>query len=237
MNMKKVTWILVLILVAVVSFTKVSDWATNPTNHQRSIEQTDKNISTVMKLSAGSAAASVALTLLPGDIGTPVADQLADMSKYFLIILSALYLEKYLITLTGYISFSVLVPAICILLIAYICTRKQFLLKLAGKVVVCALAISIVIPVSVKISDIIYKTQETAISTTIEEMDNFEVSADEDSGFLNKVTSTASNAVDRASDLFTDLLEALAIMLITSCVIPILVFVFLVWLIKMVFNN
>jgi hypothetical protein len=113
--MKKITGILVLLLVAVLSITKLSDWASDPANHAHSIAQTEDNIATVMKLSAGAAASSVAVTLLPGDIATPVANQLAELSKYFLLILSALYLEKYLITLTGYITFTWLVPIICAL--------------------------------------------------------------------------------------------------------------------------
>jgi hypothetical protein len=240
-KIKKLVCVVVIILVAVFSITKVSDWTSDPANHEHSITQTEENISTVMKLSAGSAATSVAVTLLPGDVATPVANQLAEMSKYFLIILSALYLEKYLITLTGYIVFSWLVPIICALLIGYICINKEIFLKIAGKVALCALAIYLVIPVSVKFSDIIYQTQETTVDSTIEDMDNFEVETDESESILDKVTGLVTNAVDssidKATSLVTDLIESLAIMLTISCIIPLLVFVFFAWMIKMVFNS
>jgi hypothetical protein len=239
--MKKITGILVLLLVAVLSITKLSDWASDPANHAHSIAQTEDNIATVMKLSAGAAASSVAVTLLPGDIATPVANQLAELSKYFLLILSALYLEKYLITLTGYITFTWLVPIICALLAAYIATRRHVFLKISGKIALCAAAICLVIPMSIQISDVVYATQETDVESTIDEMDNFEVPEDEDANIIDKITGLVTNAVDfavdRATDIVTDLIGSLAIMLTISCLIPILVFVLLIWLLKMIFTN
>jgi hypothetical protein len=237
MKMKKITWILVLVLVAVLSVTKVSGWASNPATHAYSIEQTERNISTVLKLSAGASVASVVLTVLPGDVGTPMADQFAEMSKYFLLILSILYLEKYLISITGYAAFSVLVPLVCAILIGYICTNKNALLKLAGKILLCAIAIFAVIPASVKISDIIYQTQETSINSTIEEMNSLDSSEDGSGSILDKIKETASNAKSLLSGLITDLIESLAVMLTITCLIPVLVFLFFVWLIKMVFNS
>jgi hypothetical protein len=241
MNMKKITCVLVLLFVAVLSITKVSDWTSDPANHAHSIAQTEDNIATVMKLSAGAAASSVTVTLLPGDIATPVADQLAELSKYFLLILSALYLEKYLITLTGYITFTWLVPIICAFLAIYIATRRHVFLKLSGKIALCAVVICLVIPMSVRISDVIYATQETSVESTIDEMDTFEVPEDEDASIIDKITGLVTNAVDdavdRATDMVTDLIESLAIMLTISCLIPILVFVLLIWMIKMIFSN
>jgi hypothetical protein len=234
-KMKKITWILALVLVAVLSVTKVSGWASNPATHAYSIEQTERNISTVLKLSAGASVASVVLTVLPGDVGTPMADQFAEMSKYFLLILSILYLEKYLIPITGYAAFTVLVPVVCAVLIGYICTNKKALLKLAGKILLCAIAIFAVIPASVKISDIIYQTQETSINSTIEEMNSLDSAADESGSILDKIKETASNAKSLLSGLITDLIESLAVMLTITCLIPVLVFLFFAWLIKMVF--
>jgi predicted PurR-regulated permease PerM len=177
------------------------------------------------------------LTLLPGDVGTPVADQFAEMSKYFLLILSILYLEKYLISITGYVAFTVLVPVVCAVLIGYICTNKKALLKIAGKILLCALAIFSVIPASVKISDVIYQTQETSINSTIEEMNSLDSSADESGSILDKIKETANNAKNLLSGMVTDLIESLAVMLTITCLIPVLVFLFFVWLIKMVFHS
>lgn len=50
-------------------------------------------------------ATSALITLIPGDVGTPIAEKVADLSGYLLIVLCAVYLEKYLVTLTGYAAF------------------------------------------------------------------------------------------------------------------------------------
>jgi hypothetical protein len=114
-------------------------------------------------------------------------------------------------------------------------------LRFAWKIALCSLAICLVIPISVKISDIIYETQENSIDTTIDKMDSFEVPEDDDESILDKITGLVTNAVDIAIDsatsLLTDLIESLAVMLTISCLIPILVFVVIIWIIKMLFNS
>ena len=57
------------------------------------------------------------------------------------------------------------------------------------------------------------------------------------SGLFSKVTegvsSAAAAAVDKLKHVLNDFLEALAVMLVTSCLIPVLVLVFFVWLLKL----
>lgn len=113
--MKKILIALALVLVAVISITKATSAATDPDKHEEIISQIDNEISTVLKLTAGAAGASAVVSLLPDDACTPIADELAEFSAYFLIVLSALYLEKYLVTVLGYASFSFLIPLACIL--------------------------------------------------------------------------------------------------------------------------
>ena len=65
------------------------------------IQSLDDKKTTALELTAAATAASAAITLIPGDAGTPIADKLADLSSYFLIVVCAIYLEKYLVTITG----------------------------------------------------------------------------------------------------------------------------------------
>ena len=41
-------------------------------------------------------------------------EQLADLSSHFLVVLCAIYLEKYLLTLTGFLAFKILIPVACL---------------------------------------------------------------------------------------------------------------------------
>ena len=89
-----------------------------PQTFSHAIESLEKKQETVLELTAASTAASVAITLLPGDAATPIADKLADLSGYFLIVLCAIFLEKYLLTIMAGAAFRVLLPLACVLLAA-----------------------------------------------------------------------------------------------------------------------
>ena len=237
MNMKKIMIIALLILAAVVSATVVAPMAADPANHRHSIEQTDDKIASVMALSGGAAATAATLSLLPGDICTPLSEQLAEMAKYFLLILSALYLEKFLISLSGYISFMALIPLALVILIIAIAARKKNLYSTAAKVAIMAVIIFGIVPASVRLSDMVYQTQAAKVNETIEEYNNLEIGGDADGGFINEITSLTSNTLDEITDFIDNLMESLAVMIVTACLIPLLVFVFLVWLLKVIFAS
>ena len=237
MNMKKIMIIALLILAAVVSATVVAPMAADPANHRHSIEQTDDKIASVMALSGGAAATSATLSLLPSDICTPLSEQLAEMAKYFLLILSALYLEKFLISLSGYISFMALIPLALVILIIAIAARKKNLYSTAAKVAIMAVIIFGIVPASVRLSDMVYQTQAAKVNETIEEYNNLEIGGDADGGFINEITSLTSNTIDEITDFIDNLMESLAVMIVTACLIPLLVFVFLVWLLKVIFAS
>ena len=100
-----------LVLAARLSIFAAGKRASDPAYHQASIDALAEKQETVLELTAAATAASAAITLLPGDTATPIAEKLADLSGYFLIVLCAIFLEKYLLTITSYVSFTVLPPA------------------------------------------------------------------------------------------------------------------------------
>ena len=236
MNWKKGMIIALLVLFAVISITKIAPWSADPANHKHSIEQTEEKIADVMTLSGGAAATSATLSLLPGDICSPLAEQLAELAKYFLLILSSLYLEKFLISLSGYVTFAFLIPFACILLCLYVVTGGKNLSRMAGKVAMVGIIIFAIVPASVLISDMVYQTQAAKVDETIEEYNDLEISGDSDGGFFSEFTSITTETVDHITSFIDNLLESLAVMIVTSCVIPLLVFVFLIWLLKVIFS-
>ena len=82
-----------LVLAALISIYAVGKRASDPAYHQSSIDALAEKQETVLELTAASTAASAAITLLPGDTATPIAEKLADLSGYFLIVLCAIFLE------------------------------------------------------------------------------------------------------------------------------------------------
>ena len=78
----------------VLSMTVLSKVASDPKNHQKTITELDEKKADVLKLTATSAAAPTAIAAILGDSTTPVANKLADLTSYFLIILTAIFLEN-----------------------------------------------------------------------------------------------------------------------------------------------
>ncbi len=235
MNAKKIMVIALLVLVTAVSITLIAPRAGDPESHRHSIQQTDDKIEKVIALSGGAAAASVTLSILPGDMGTPMANELAELAKYFLLILSALYLEKYLISLSGYITFSVLIPLACVLLGIAVVSGRRSHARTAARISVIGIVIFLIVPASVRLSDMVYSLQKSKVDETIEAYEDLDIEDDADGGLVNEITSITTDTFDKITSYADHLLESLAVMIVTACVIPLLVFVFMVWLVKVVF--
>lgn len=236
MKTQKIMLVALLLLLAVISATKIAPIAADPDNHRHSIEQTDNKIQQVMKLSGGAAATSATLSLLPGDICTPLAEQLAELAKYFLLILSSLYLEKFLISLSGYITFMGMMPVSCLFQCASVITGMKKYSRIAGKIALVGLIIFFIVPASVLLSDKVYQTQAAKVEDTIQEYNDLEIEDESGGGFFSEITSLTTKTVDKVTSFIDNLLESLAVMIVTSCVIPLLVFFFLIWLVKTIFS-
>lgn len=246
-------WLLVIIslIFALLSASVVSGMVSDPEFHRGTIAALEEKQTTVLELTAATTAASAAITLLPGDSATPIAEKLADLSTGFLLVLCALYLEKYLLTITGYAAFRFLIPAACLLLALSPFWRRDLCRGLARKLLIFGLAITLVIPASVMVSDLIEDTYQTSIDQTLEtareatgEVEDSAGQVEEDQGFLDgllskvteSVSGVASGLSEKVGDMVNGFLEALAVMLVTSCAIPLLVLAFFVWLVKTLFN-
>ena len=101
LDKKKCIYIVIWLLIGLLSFTVLGKYASAPESHQATIASLDEKKATVLELTAATTATSALITLLPGDIGTPIAEKVADLSGYLLIVLCAVFLEKYLVTITG----------------------------------------------------------------------------------------------------------------------------------------
>lgn len=242
-RIKNLLIVLLLIVIAFASVTRVTTWSTDTKTHTHSIEEIDKKVSTVLKLTAGATAASAVISLLPDDQCTPIANQLAELGKYFLVVLSALYLEKYLVTITGYVAFMVLVPIACLLWGIGYFNEKEYMRTLSYKVLICAVAIFLIVPTSVKVSDLIYEKYSDSVEITLKDSSVFDSNtnsagsglASDSENVITRIIGKAEGTVEYVSEVLSNFIESLAIMIVTSCLIPLVVLLFFVWLIKIVF--
>ena len=277
-----------LLLVAILSVTVIGKYASAPENHQKTIASLDEKKQTVMELTAASTVTSALITLLPGDTATPIAEKMADVSGYLLIVLCAIYLEKYLVTITGYVAFTYLIPAACVLWILNLFFANATVRKLAAKLAVFGIAIFLVVPASVKISDLIGDTYQAQIEATIEDAkstqnilensdpgndtgeaeigtgtteaatantqektnsesgsvsnifdwakDAFSSAKDSVANVVENVTISTEELVQKVENSLNHFIEAVAVMIITSCVIPMLVLLLFFWMVKIVLD-
>ena len=278
----------ILLLIAILSITVVGKYASAPENHQKTIASLDEKKQIVMELTAASTVTSALITLLPGDTATPIAEKMADVSGYLLIVLCAIYLEKYLVTITGYVAFTYLIPAACVLWILNLFFANATVRKLAAKLAVFGIAIFLVVPASVKISDLIGDTYQAQIEATIEDAkstqnilensdlgndtgeaetgtgtteaaaantqektnsesgsvsnifdwakDAFSSARDSVANVVENVTISTEELVQKVENSLNHFIEAVAVMIITSCVIPMLVLLLFFWMVKIVLD-
>lgn len=233
-----------MILAAVLSFAVLAGALSAPSLHAGTINALEEKRDTVMGLAAASAAASAGITLIPGDVATPIADKLADLSSAFLVVLCAIYLEKYLVTMTFYVAFRYLVPAVCLLLVVNLFWQRDWLQRLMVKMVAFTVVICAVVPASMGLSGMIERTYSDSIEQTIasteqavESMENAAGDEEESGGLgdllgqvVNGVTQAAEQVTEQVKTLLSRFLEALAVMIVTSCVIPAVVLLSFVWL-------
>ena len=207
-----------------------------------------------MEISAATVGASTAIAAIPGDSTTPLANQILSLSSYLLIIIGAIFLEKILLTITGYATFTFLIPIACILYGSYLFVKNETLKTLAIKLALFGLAIFIVVPVSVKVSNLIEDTYKANISKTIEEVQESDVTTEVDSsqeteknqglsGLTSKVKESvasigdsASKVIQKGKKMLSNFIDAIAVLIVTSCVIPIVVLIAFLWIIKIIFS-
>ncbi|MDD2980328.1 MAG: hypothetical protein PHN80_10175 [Hespellia sp.] len=243
-NKRKIVKVVIALIIALISIFGVTRFATSTNFHAKSIEALDDKRGTVMELAAASTAASAAITLIPGDTATPIAEKLADLSSYFLIVLCAIFLEKYLLTITGYAAFMILIPAACLLYAANVFLENEMCKYLVRKIAVFGLAIFLVVPASIKVSNLIEKTYDSSVEATIQNAKDTteeigESTEEEEDGsivsqIISKVKGGVTEVTQKLENVLSNFVEAIAVMIVTSCIIPILVLLFFIWLIKVI---
>ena len=268
----------VLIVLALISVFPVRMHFSSPNAYKHTIERLDDKRNAVLGLTAAATGASAAITAIPDDVGTPIAEKLMDLSGDLLVVLTAIYVEKYLLTVFGAASFGLLIPAALVALAAFALFRHRSPLAhaLAGpaaKVLLMALLLVATIPTSVAITDMIDRTYDISISLDSQAegsaaegaqsaddeategdgsagvSDADEASDDEAAGegaeeenstwleqgweFITGIPEALASGVSQVTEEMLaqvgNLIDGFAVMIVTSCVVPLGVLAFFLW--------
>lgn len=220
------------------------------------IEVIDQKKGNVLALTTSCVALSAGITALPGDTGTPVAEQLAQLSGNLGIVLAVLYLEKYLLTILWSVGLGILIPFALVLLAVSLGIHGRWstsavLRRVATRVLVVATIGMALVPASVWVSQKVDETYQVSIeqaeqkatgaaeASSSKSKKKSEAKTDKNvleqltegaSSLLTSVTDSAKSMTDEVVQQVTDLIEGVIVMIVTSCVIPLLVLVAFLWL-------
>lgn len=245
-----------LAVLALVSLFPLRETFSSPETYAATISTLDEKKANVTALVASSTALSAGISVLPDDTGSAIADKLMDVSVGLGIVLVVIYLEKYLLTIFGFLSFGVLVPiglaglAAAVALLGRSAISRTFTHVAVRLLLLGAILVSVV-PASVWVTDRIDETYETSVAAApIEQEAQAQEQPQSDEGdggileFITGIPEAVANLPQTVADGVTSvtqdildqvnaLVEAFAVMVVTSCAVPVLVLLLFLWVANM----
>ena len=242
--------ILSLLLIAALSFFVLTAKLPETSFVADSLESVEDSSTTVMKFSAATLSTSLAISALPDDFATPIAESMADMNIYFVAILVVLFLEKLLIQYGIKLAFSLLIPAACAAAIASLFFQKRLLRGLAVRLCVLGLTVAFVVPCSTHLTEHIASDLNSYVNETIadteagaDKLNEATQSGTEEKTMFEKLSDLFQTAIRDISDLMLHFqntvrrcMNSIAILILTNCLMPLLTFFLLKWVLRETFH-
>lgn len=217
---------------------------------------------TVMEVTGAATGASVVLAAVPGDSTTPIANKLADVSGYMAGALAVILFEKYLVPFAGSAVSLCLIPAALILTIIYLISDKTWFKRMGIRLFLLSALLVLLVPLSVTFSKSVDRTYQKQFDTAMQEIDTSSAETRKEdpqksdqkktkgnvitdlwNTIKDKADETAENIsvnvtdlVNKASDAVNHFVEMVAVMILTSFLVPVVTFILLLWLVKIIFN-
>lgn len=247
---EKCVKILLAVFLIVFSFTVLSCKVPETKFVQESVEYLEESQNTVMKFSGTTIATSLAISALPDDFASPLAGTISDLNTYFIFLFAVIFVEK-LIVLEGVkLALKWIIPAACILYIVSLFFTKEVFQKFAVKLLILGLSIIMVIPISTHVTESVCADYLDYVEETINETDagaskinDVMNSGDKDTTFFEKISNAFKTAIQSVSDLLTyfknvikKCMNSVAIMIVTTFVVPMLILLLFRWLLKELFS-
>ena len=210
-------------------------FASRPNTFKYITQELDEKKTTAIGIAATASAVSIALAAIPEDATTPIAQEVANIASYVLLATCVILAEKLLLKALSIIAFGFIIPIAFILKIYCLFKENDELKKLTTKIVTFAIALFLVIPVSVGMCNIIEHSQNVSMENSLEEMQQLQEEV-EDEGFWSKIKSGASGLAETVKIKVSGFIDLVSVMIVTTCIIPILVLIFVLWMIKTFFG-
>ena len=237
------------VFVMVFSFTVLVQKIPETKYVQNTVERLEESQNTIMKFSGSTMGTSVAISALPDDFGSPLAGTIADLNMYFIFMFAVIFVEKLLVLEGIKIALAYIIPAACLLYVAFVLSSKNVFKNFANKLLILGMAIIIVIPFSTYFTETVCNDYLAYVDETIEEADagaakinEVMAASDEEATFFDRISAAFKTSIQSVSDLLAyfknvvrKCVNSVAIMLVTTFVVPMLILMLFRWLLKELF--
>lgn len=238
--------VLGLVVAIVLSFACIGPFLSNPETHQDTLKIINDSKDKAVFLSATVTIASTALSLLPDDTATPLANEISNLSTPLMIIVCILYFEQFMLTLLETLAFRILVPIGLFFIILNVLTGKKGWILYAKRLILLAIVCACIIPASTYVVDVINKTFSEKIDGIDAKIDEvrraFEnIIGGENDGniltFFSNVATGVGSVFVFAKDALGFMVDGVVVLFITSCLIPAATAIVFIWFMKSIMND
>jgi hypothetical protein len=217
---------------------------------QSTVESLEKSRNQIMDFSGATITTSLAITALPDDFGTPLADTLADLNTYFVFVFAVVFVEKLLMIEGIRLAFMYVIPAALVLYVFGLLSTKDRVKAFGIKLFIFGMAVVLVIPISTHFTEKVCADYLVYVDETIaeandgaEKVNEIMSTNDDEATIFDKLSNAFKTAIDGMSDLleyFENVLKkfvnSIAIMLVTTFVLPLFVLMVFRWLLSELFT-
>lgn len=217
---------------------------------QSTVESLEKSRNQIMDFSGATITTSLAITALPDDFGTPLADTLADLNTYFVFVFAVVFVEKLLMIEGIRLAFMYVIPAALVLYVFGLLATKDRVKAFGIKLFIFGMAVVLVIPLSTHFTEKVCADYLVYVDETIaeandgaEKVNEIMSTNDDEATIFDKLSNAFKTAIDGMSDLleyFENVLKkfvnSIAIMLVTTFVLPLFVLMVFRWLLSELFT-
>ena len=248
--LEKLAKTLFFILILVISVNVLTVKIPESKYMQQTMEHLEKSQNTVMTFSGTTITTSLAISALPDDFASPLAETVSDLNTYFIFMFAALFVEKLIVIEGTKIALTWIIPAACVLYILTIWSSKRVFHIFANKLMILGLALIFVIPFSTHFTERVCDDYMTYVDETISETNNGATkinevmsTSNEESSFFDKLTDAFKTAIQDVTDLLTyfknvikKCINSVAILLVTTFALPVLILMLFRWLLNELFS-
>ena len=249
----------IVIAIGAISFFGLAGWAESPETYDGTTAKLEEFQDNALVLSATATASATAAAAIPGDATTPLANKLADIAGYVVIIYAALTIEKYIMILAGSLLFKIVIPLAALVFLILLFARRldtkwtYIILQVLAVFVVLWALVPASMYVSTKVQDIYQTTAEAKIEQVEKENKQLEKKAAKEkeennsdgNNFISRffdgvkdtavdVKTSATKSARKYEARLDNLIECVAVMIVTTCVIPFIVMALMLWITKLI---